>query len=333
MNAPHIPVMLSEVLDALQPGEGDLVADATLGAGGYTAAILERGAKVLAFDRDPTAIAAARERFAGEKQLVLIPRSFDALAEEAGRHAPEGLDGAVFDLGVSSMQLDRSERGFSFMRDGPLDMRMGDGPSAADAVNTLEKDELKTILWQYGEERRSGALAAAIVRRREDKPFETTGELAAIAGPQRAKDRIHPATRMFQAIRIFVNDELGQLVRALTDAETSLKEGGRLVVVTFHSLEDRIVKRFLATASGSDGGTSRHMPMVESAPAGFELLSRKALAASDAEARENPRARSAKLRAARRTSSSPTEWTPDRLKGLGAPALVFSDLQKEWSIR
>ncbi|MEE4212947.1 MAG: 16S rRNA (cytosine(1402)-N(4))-methyltransferase RsmH [Parvularcula sp.] len=333
MTMPHIPVMLPEVLEALAPRTGDIIADATLGAGGYSAAILEAGARVIAFDRDPDAVAAAQERFAGQDRLTIVPRSFDSLEEEAAHHAPEGLDGAVFDLGVSSMQLDQSERGFSFMRDGPLDMRMGDGPTAADVVNTLDQGDLKRVLWQYGEERRAEALAAAIVRQRQERPFETTGQLAAIAGAPRAKERIHPATRMFQAIRIFVNDELGQLVRALIGAERSLKEDGRLVMVTFHSLEDRIVKRFLATAAGAEGGASRHRPMVESAPAGFELLSRKAVAASDKEASDNPRARSAKLRAARRTGAPPTDWSQDRLNALGAPAIVFSSLQQEWSVR
>ena len=329
--SPHISVMLPEVLDALQPQAGQWIADGTFGAGGYTAAILEKGAEVVAFDRDPTAISAGHQRFSGEERLHLIEAPFDRLAEEARGIAPQGLDGAVFDLGVSSMQLDQSERGFSFMRDGPLDMRMGDGASAEELINTAEQDDLKTILWQYGEEKRSGSLAAAIVRERQKAPITTTGALAALAGPQRAKDKIHPATRMFQAIRIFVNDELGQLVRALIAAEQSLKVGGRLVIVTFHSLEDRIVKRFFAMASGGEGGASRHQPeIVRDAPS-LELISRRAVAASDAEATENPRARSAKLRAAIRTSTPVTEWTDDRLQRLGAPSLVFSPLQRQWS--
>ncbi|GGY41689.1 16S rRNA (cytosine(1402)-N(4))-methyltransferase RsmH [Parvularcula lutaonensis] len=329
--APHVPVMLPEVLAALKPGKGQVIADGTFGAGGYTSAILDSGARVLAFDRDLTAIEAGRERFAGHDRLVLIHRSFDTLSEEAAIHAPDGLDGAVFDLGVSSMQLDQSERGFSFMRDGPLDMRMGDGVSAEKVIAELDQNDLKTILWQYGEERRAGQLAAAIVRAREKAPITTTGQLAALAGPQRPKDKIHPATRMFQAIRIFVNDELGQLVRALMAAERSLKPGGRLVVVTFHSLEDRIVKKFLAIASGNEGTGSRHLPEVRRAAPSFILENKKALAASEAEAAENPRARSAKLRAAIRTDADPTLWARDRLQSLGAPSLVFSDLQERWS--
>ncbi|MEM0929083.1 MAG: 16S rRNA (cytosine(1402)-N(4))-methyltransferase RsmH [Pseudomonadota bacterium] len=330
--SPHVPVMLPEVLEALRPEAGQWIADGTFGAGGYTAAILERGAHVMAFDRDPTAIASGRERFGGQDRLRLIEAPFARLAEEAATIAPGGLDGAVFDLGVSSMQLDQSERGFSFMRDGPLDMRMGDGASAEELVNTAEQEDLKTILWQYGEEKRSGSLAAAIVRERQKAPITTTGALAALAGPQRAKDKIHPATRMFQAIRIFVNDELGQLVRALMAAESALKEGGRLVVVTFHSLEDRIVKRFFSIASGGEGGASRHQPEVVRDAPSLDLVSRRAIAASEAEASANPRARSAKLRAATRTSAPVTDWTDDRLQRLGAPSLVFSSLQRQWSL-
>ncbi|MEM6747571.1 MAG: 16S rRNA (cytosine(1402)-N(4))-methyltransferase RsmH [Pseudomonadota bacterium] len=330
--SPHVPVMLPEVLEALRPEAGQWIADGTFGAGGYTSAILERGAHVMAFDRDPTAIASGRERFEGQDRLRLIEAPFDRLAEEAATIAPNGLDGAVFDLGVSSMQLDQSERGFSFMRDGPLDMRMGDGASAEKLVNTAEQEDLKTILWQYGEEKRSGSLAAAIVRERQKAPITTTGALAALAGPQRAKDKIHPATRMFQAIRIFVNDELGQLVRALMAAESALKEGGRLVVVTFHSLEDRIVKRFFSIASGGEGGASRHQPEVVRDAPSLDLVSRRAIAASEAEASANPRARSAKLRAATRTSAPVTDWTDDRLQRLGAPSLVFSSLQRQWSL-
>ncbi|NRA29825.1 MAG: 16S rRNA (cytosine(1402)-N(4))-methyltransferase RsmH [Parvularculaceae bacterium] len=330
--SPHIPVMLPEVLEALQPGEGQVVADATFGAGGYTQAFLDAGTRVLAFDRDPTAIAAGQARFAGQldQQLQLIGQPFDHLEAEASAREPQGLDGVVFDLGVSSMQLDQSERGFSFMRDGPLDMRMGEGVSAAEFVNEADQQDLKTVFWQYGEERRSGALAAAIVRERQKSPFETTAQLAAIAGPQRARDKIHPATRMFQAIRILVNDELGQVVRALMGAEQVLKEGGRLVVVTFHSLEDRIAKRFLATASANAGGTSRHLPEEIGPQPSFDLVQRKAVIASDEEAAANPRARSAKLRASIRTAADPIEWTPERLQGLGAPSLVFSDLQARW---
>lgn len=330
--SPHIPVMLPEVLGVLQPKDGQVVADATFGAGGYTQAFLDARARVLAFDRDASAIAAGEARFAAQlgRQLQLVGQPFDHLEAEAMAREPEGLDGVVFDLGVSSMQLDRSERGFSFMRDGPLDMRMGEGASAAEFVNQAEQSDLKTVFWQYGEEKRSGALAAAIVRERQKSPFETTAQLAAIAGPQRARDKIHPATRMFQAIRILVNDELGQVVRALLGAERVLKEGGRLVVVTFHSLEDRIAKKFLATVSASTGGASRHLPEERGPEASFNLIQRKAVMASVEEASANPRARSAKLRAGIRTGAQPIEWTPARLEGLGAPSLVFSDLQARW---
>lgn len=326
--SPHIPVMLPEVLEALAPKPGEVIVDGTFGAGGYTAGILERGAKVVAFDRDPTAIAEGRARFGGQDRLTLIEAPFDQIAD----HVPAGgIDGAVFDLGVSSMQLDQSERGFSFMRDGPLDMRMGDGASAADFINAADQADIKTVLWQYGEERRSGALAAAIVRARSEAPLTTTGALAALAGAPRAKDKIHPATRMFQAIRILVNDELGQLVRALIAAEALLKPGGRLVAVTFHSLEDRIVKRFMAMASGADGGGSRHRPETDRPDPSLTVTRRKAVGATPEEADRNPRARSAKLRAAVRTEAPPTSWTRARLDALGAPSLVFSDLQAQWS--
>ncbi|MEM9838134.1 MAG: 16S rRNA (cytosine(1402)-N(4))-methyltransferase RsmH [Pseudomonadota bacterium] len=329
--SPHIPVMLPEVLEALAPQSGQRIADATLGAGGYTEGILDQGAEVVAFDRDPTAIAAGRERFADTPNLTLVQAPFDQLAEECRERGLAPLDGAVFDLGVSSMQLDQSERGFSFMRDGPLDMRMGEGASAEEFVNNAEQNDIKTVLWQYGEERRSGQLAAAIVRARQDAPITTTEQLAALAGTPRPTDRIHPATRMFQAIRILINDELGQLVRALMAAEEVLKEGGRLVVVTFHSLEDRIVKRFLTTASGNEAGGSRYLPETERPEPSLTLLSRKAIAASPEEADANPRARSAKLRAAVRTGAPVTDWTKERLAALGAPSLVFSDLQAHWS--
>lgn len=327
----HIPVMLAEVMEALDPAPGEVIADATFGAGGYTSFILKRGARVIALDRDPAAIAAGRERFAGETHLTLIEQPFEHLAEIAAEEAPGGLHGVVFDLGVSSMQLDQSERGFSFRNDGPLDMRMGEGASAEAFVNEASQEEIRRVLWQYGEEKRAGALAAAIVRERAKTPITTTGQLAALAGAQRAKEKIHPATRMFQAIRILVNDELGQLVRALMGAERSLAPGGRLVVVTFHSLEDRIVKRFLALASGGEGGGSRHLPEADHVEPGFTLLHRKAVKASAREAAENPRARSAKLRAAVRTAAPPNLWTEARLQGLGAPSLVFSDLQARWS--
>ncbi|MEM1409370.1 MAG: 16S rRNA (cytosine(1402)-N(4))-methyltransferase RsmH [Pseudomonadota bacterium] len=335
----HIPVLLPEVLAGLAIKPGDVVADMTFGAGGYTEALLAAGAKVLAFDRDGTAIAAGRKRFAAELEgpdpnLRLIERSFEALAEEAARVVPDGLDAVVFDLGVSSMQLDRAERGFSFLREGPLDMRMGAGEETSlvsEFVHTASADDLKRVFWQYGEEKRAGRLAAAIVHERARAPFQTTTALAAVAGAKRPQDKIHPATRMFQALRIFINDELGQLIRALLGAEKVLKEGGRLAVVTFHSLEDRIVKRFLSITAGKAERTSRHMPAADGPAPSMALFSTKPQKAGKAEADDNPRARSAKLRLARREAAPPIPWTADRLSALGAPSLVFSDLQRQWS--
>ncbi len=301
----HIPVLLAEVLDALSPKAGEIILDGTFGAGGYTSAIMQQGANVIALDRDPTAIAAGQPLVAQSGgKMTLIQSRFSELAE----HAPaEGLDGVVLDIGVSSMQIDEAERGFSFQKNGPLDMRMSsDGVSAADVVNRAKVGELIRIFSFLGEERQPGRIAHAIERRRAEKPFETTRDLAnliEIVTPRKAKDKIHPATRVFQALRIFVNDELGELASALFAAEQALKPGGRLVVVTFHSLEDRIVKKFFADRSGKGGG-SRHLPQMHEKPVIFDLISRNAITASDAEAEANPRARSAKLRAGVRTSAA-----------------------------
>ncbi|MEO3385504.1 16S rRNA (cytosine(1402)-N(4))-methyltransferase RsmH [Mesorhizobium sp. CAU 1741] len=302
--ARHIPVMLQEVLAALQPQAGTCIVDGTFGAGGYSRAILDAGADVLAIDRDPDAIAAGRaleQASAGRLRLVQGRFSdLDGLAETQ-------VDGVVLDIGVSSMQLDQAERGFSFRADGPLDMRMGrEGPSAADIVNRFKAGDLARIFGMLGEERHAGRIARMIERRRATRPFERTRDLAeAIEGVvgNNPKDKIHPATRAFQGLRIFVNDELGQLAEALFAAERALKPGGRLVVVTFHSLEDRIVKKFIADRSGKASG-SRHLPAVEDKPATFEKIGGVVAAAED-EARVNPRARSAKLRAARRTDAAP----------------------------
>ncbi len=301
----HIPVLLAEVLDALSPKAGEIILDGTFGAGGYTSAIMQQGANVIALDRDPTAIAAGQPLVAQSGgKMTLIQSRFSELAE----HAPaEGLDGVVLDIGVSSMQIDEAERGFSFQKNGPLDMRMSsDGVSAADVVNRAKVGELIRIFSFLGEERQPGRIAHAIERRRAEKPFETTRDLAnliEVVTPRKAKDKIHPATRVFQALRIFVNDELGELASALFAAEQALKPGGRLVVVTFHSLEDRIVKKFFADRSGKGGG-SRHLPQMHEKPVIFDLISRNAITASDAEAEANPRARSAKLRAGVRTSAA-----------------------------
>ncbi|MFY0400741.1 16S rRNA (cytosine(1402)-N(4))-methyltransferase RsmH [Brevundimonas naejangsanensis] len=309
MTSPHAPVLLAEVIEALAPKAGDVVIDATFGAGGYTRAILERGADVVALDRDPTvqrfAEAVARD-FPDRFQLIRTP--FSGLAEAFEESGKAKLDGAVFDIGVSSMQLDQAERGFSFMRDGPLDMRMSDeGVTAADIVNTWDHGPLAHIFKLYGDERQSGRVATAILRRRVEQPFTRTLDLAevvekALGGRRGAA--IHPATRVFQALRIAVNDELGELERGLEAAEATLAPGGRLVVVTFHSLEDRIVKAFLTERTGNAPGGSRHAPVaVETRKPSFDLLFKGAREAGEAELAANPRARSAKLRAGVRTTA------------------------------
>ncbi|GEO83801.1 MULTISPECIES: 16S rRNA (cytosine(1402)-N(4))-methyltransferase RsmH [Alphaproteobacteria] len=298
----HIPVLLAEVLAALEPGAGKVILDGTFGAGGYTTAILRAGADVVALDRDPTAIAAGQALVAAHGgHLTLHHTQFSHLAD----YAPEGgLDGVVLDIGVSSMQIDEAERGFSFQKNGPLDMRMsGTGVSAADVVNRAKVGDLIRIFGFLGEEKQAGRIARAIEKRRAKEPFQTTRDLAGlieIVTPRKAKDKIHPATRVFQALRVFVNDELGELAQALFAAEQSLKPGGRLVVVTFHSLEDRIVKKFFSERSGKAAG-SRHLPMVHERAATFEPIGKPMVVASEAEAEINPRARSAKLRAGLRT--------------------------------
>jgi 16S rRNA (cytosine1402-N4)-methyltransferase len=302
----HVPVMLAEVLEHLAPAPGTVILDGTFGAGGYTRAILEQGASVIALDRDPNAIAGGQAlvaEFSG--RLTLKLSTFSRLDD----FAPDGgLDGVVLDVGVSSMQIDEAERGFSFQRNGPLDMRMSsDGVSAADVVNKARATDLIRIFNFLGEERQASRIARAIEKRRAEKKFTTTRDLASLiemVNPRRAVDKIHPATRVFQALRIYVNNELGELAGALFAAERALKPGGRLVVVCFHSLEDRIVKRFFADRAGKASG-SRHLPEIAQAPVIFEPISRQAVAASDAEADVNPRARSAKLRSGIRTQSPP----------------------------
>jgi 16S rRNA (cytosine1402-N4)-methyltransferase len=306
---PHAPVLLDQVLDALKPGPGDVMIDATFGAGGYTRAMLKTGAEVIALDRDPTVqphADAVADDFPDKFQLVRTP--FSGLAEAFADSGKARLDGAVFDIGVSSMQLDQAERGFSFMRDGPLDMRMSDeGQTAADIVNTWDHGPMAHIFKLYGEERQSGRVASAILRRRVEQPFSRTLDLAetvekALGGRRGAP--IHPATRVFQALRIAVNDELGELERGLAAAEATLVPGGRLAVVTFHSLEDRIVKAFLTERSGNAPGGSRHAPVaVETRKPSFVLAFKGAREATEEERAANPRARSAKLRAAIRTEA------------------------------
>ncbi len=300
----HIPVLLHEVLTALEPAPGKVILDGTFGAGGYTQAILDQGANVIALDRDPTAIAGGQAMVTTNGgRLSLIQSQFSNLAD----HAPaEGLDGVVLDIGVSSMQIDEAERGFSFQKNGPLDMRMSaSGVSAADVVNRAKVSDLIRIFGFLGEEKQPGRIARAIEKKRAEEPFRTTRDLAGlieIVTPRKAKDKIHPATRVFQALRVFVNDELGELAQALFAAERALKPGGRLVVVTFHSLEDRIVKKYFADRSDRAAG-SRHMPMVAAKSAIFDSLGKPMIAASEEEAEINPRARSAKLRAGVRTTA------------------------------
>ena len=309
MSGPHAPVLLAEVIEALAPAPGDVMIDATFGAGGYTRAILAAGATVIALDRDPTVrphAEAVDADFPGQFQLVRTP--FSGLAEAFAGTGEPRLDGAVFDIGVSSMQLDQAERGFSFLRDGPLDMRMsGEGESAADIVNGWDHGPLAHIFKLYGEERQSGRIASVILRRRAEAPFTRTLDLAetiekAVGGRRGAP--IHPATRVFQALRIAVNDELGELTRGLEAAEATLAPGGRLAVVTFHSLEDRIVKQFLTERTGNTPGGSRHAPVaVDTRRPSFTLQFKGAREAGEAERAVNPRARSARLRAAVRTDA------------------------------
>lgn len=320
--APHIPVLLGAVLGAVDPKSGGIYVDGTFGAGGYTKAMLDAAdCRVVAIDRDPTAIAAGAD-LVGEYQgrLHLVEGRFSELDEIARKCGFETVDGVVLDIGVSSMQLDRAERGFSFNRDGPLDMRMGGvGPTAADIVNAMEEVDLANLIYRFGEERRSRAVARAIVARRETKPFTRTLDLADIAGRAVGgkPTRIHPATRTFQALRIFVNAELDELARALAAAERILRPGGALAVVTFHSLEDRIAKRFFAERSGRGGG-SRHRPEPVAVPPSFTLLARGAATADPDEIAANPRARSARLRAGTRTDA---RAVPLDLESLGVPAI------------
>jgi 16S rRNA (cytosine1402-N4)-methyltransferase len=294
--ASHIPVLLAEVIAALHPAAGETIIDGTFGAGGYTRAILATGASVVAIDRDPDAIEVGRalEKEMGGR-LRLVHGAFSQLDEVA-----EAADGVVLDIGVSSMQIDEAERGFSFRFDGPLDMRMAQaGPSAADIVNRFKSTDLARIFGLLGEERHAGRIARMIEKRREKRPFERTLDLADAIEThvgRKPGDKIHPATRVFQALRIFVNDELGELANALFAAERVLKPGGRLVVVTFHSLEDRIVKRFIADRSANPA-RSRYLPEAQARVQTFEKRG-GAISATDAETDANPRARSAKLRSA-----------------------------------
>jgi 16S rRNA (cytosine1402-N4)-methyltransferase len=307
--APHIPVLLDEVIAAIGPRPGMTIIDATFGAGGYTAALLEAGAKVHAFDRDPDAIAAGATMVARyEGRLALHPERFSAMRAAMTRIGVPQVDAVVMDIGVSSMQLDQQIRGFAFSLDGPLDMRMSQaGESAADFLNTADEAAIADVLYQYGEERQSRRVARAIVAAR---PLATTGELARVvrrALGHKPHDKKDPATRTFQAVRIHVNDELGELAAGLAAAEALLRDGGVLAVVSFHSLEDRMVKRFLREASGAGRAVSRHLPGEMPGPAPTFASLSKGIRAGEAELARNPRSRSATLRFACRTAASARE--------------------------
>lgn len=307
--ARHVPVLASSALALLNPRDGGIYIDGTFGAGGHTRLILEAAnCRVIALDRDPAAVAAGADlvaRSAG--RLTLFEARFSVLDEVVRRAGADAVDGVLLDIGVSSMQLDDAARGFSFRLEGPLDMRMGgSGPSAADVVAAASERDLARIIATLGEERHARAIARAIARERNRAPIRSTHTLAALVdrvvrgGPH----DIHPATRTFQALRIFVNDELAELARGLAAAERVLRTGGRLVVICFHSLEDRIVKSFLARRSGRDG-VSRHAPALAAPEPSFRLLTRRPVTPNAAEITANPRARSAKLRAAERTDAPP----------------------------
>jgi 16S rRNA (cytosine1402-N4)-methyltransferase len=307
----HVPVLLHEAMDALDPREGGVYVDGTFGGGGYTRALLDRGACVIALDRDPSAIRAGETLKASSGgRLELVEARFGELDEVAKRIGVDVMDGVVLDIGVSSMQFDEAARGFSLRFDAPLDMRMGgSGRSAADILRDEDEATIADILFHFGEERAARRIARAIVADRETKPFTSTLELAGMiarVAPARRGELTHPATRAFQALRIAVNDELGELARGLFAAELLLKPGGRLVVVTFHSLEDRIVKQFFAARSGRGRAASRRLPgePVEAEPT-FDVPRGQPIEASEAETHANPRSRSAKLRFGIRTSAPP----------------------------
>ncbi|SCZ63994.1 16S rRNA (cytosine(1402)-N(4))-methyltransferase RsmH [Epibacterium ulvae] len=316
--APHIPVLLRPLLKAVSPVAGHWL-DGTFGAGGYTRGLLEAGAaQVVGVDRDPLAFELAAP-WVGEygERLILQAGVFSRMDEYAS-----DLDGVVLDLGVSSMQLDLAERGFSFMKEGPLDMRMSQsGPSAADLVATLDEVQLADILFTFGEERASRRIAKAIVKARTEEPITTTLRLAQIIEgclPRSKPGQSHPATRSFQALRIAVNAEYEELFEGLLAAERALKPGGLLAVVTFHSIEDRMVKRFFQHRANKTGRANRYAPEIEEVPSQFDLVTRKAVGPDDQELAENPRSRSARLRVGRRTDADPRPITP---KELGMPQL------------
>jgi len=310
MSAPaprHIAVLGRQAIELLSPRDGGVYIDATFGAGGYSRMILDTaGTRIIGIDRDRSAITGGFDLVErADGRLTLVEDRFSHLAEVCAARDIDAVDGVVMDVGVSSMQLDQAERGFSFRLGGPLDMRMGhDGPTAADVIAKASETDLASIIYIFGEERHSRGVARAIVAARKEAPIATTRALADIVGKViRSKpNEIHPATRTFQALRIFVNEELDELHLALAAAERVLKPGGRLVVVSFHSLEDRIVKNFL-TERGKAAGGSRHLPEVAQAAPSFRILTKRPVTPDEAEIAANPRARSAKLRAAERTTA------------------------------
>jgi 16S rRNA (cytosine1402-N4)-methyltransferase len=297
--------MLQEVLAALPTVENGLYLDATFGRGGYSRALLARKARVIGLDRDPAAVAEGEKLAKDNPRFTMLRGSFGTLDIHLASAKVDFVDGIAFDLGVSSPQLDEAERGFSFSKDGPLDMRMNpdEGESAADLVNTRDEKDLADLIWTYGEDRHSRRIAKAIVTARSETPFTRTLQLAAVvrSAVRPSKDGIDPATRTFQALRIAVNDELGELERGLLAAEKVLKPGGHLAVVSFHSLEDRIVKNFLRERGGRIPNPSRHMPAAAAASPTFRLTGPQPVKPGEEECRHNPRARSARLRAAERT--------------------------------
>jgi 16S rRNA (cytosine1402-N4)-methyltransferase len=321
----HIPVLVDQVVLGLAPRAGSVIVDGTFGLGGYTSAILDAApAHVVGIDRDPWAIARGRDVFGVPETtaeivvppslgLTLVEGRFSQMQSLLASLGLDAVDGVALDLGVSSPQIDDPARGFSFRFDGPLDMRMGsDGPTAATLVNALGEAELADIIWRFGEERLSRRVARAIVAARSETQIEGTAALARIIRGvvPASRDGIDPATRTFQALRIYVNDEIGELTRGLAAAERVLRAGGRLAVVSFHSLEDRVIKTFLRDRAGKAPSVSRHVPIAAAAPApSFRLITTKPITADAAECARNPRARSARLRVAERTDSAP--WALD----------------------
>ena len=300
---PHIPVLLNEVVESIAPKDGGVYVDGTFGAGGYTRAVLDAAdCTVYAIDRDPDAIREGQKLVDAYKgRLHLLHGTFGEMADLVRGEGVDFVDGVMLDIGVSSMQIDRAERGFSFQKDGALDMRMSqNGLSAADVLNTFGEREIADIIYKYGEERFSRRIAAAVVEQRKTAPFKTTLEFADSIRrtvPHKRED-IDPATRSFQALRIYVNDELGQLESGLSAAHDLLKAGGRMAIVSFHSLEDRIVKTFMQEKSGKTANPSRYMPVVEKQAATLKTITKKPILPTESETKFNPRARSARLRVA-----------------------------------